>query len=362
MSEVDLKFVRKGRGAVGNREGRFETRQTRAFDDGWGTLDFENPPPLKTRVQEDRARRIITTNQSPDIPFDQSINPYRGCEHGCVYCYARQTHAYLGLSPGLDFETRLFKKSNAAELLETELRKPGYRCKPITLGANTDVYQPIERGLRITRALLEVMAAFQQPVAIITKSALILRDLDILTAMAKKNLAMVVVSVTTLVAKLAHAMEPRAAAPHRRLETIRALAEAGIPTAVNAAPMIPAINDMELDKILEAGAAAGARWAAYILLRLPFEVKDIFKEWLEAHFPDRAQHVMSLVRQAREGRENQAGFGKRMRGTGPYAAMLRQRYKLAVKRLGLNQDDFELERGIFKPPPRAGDQMKLFED
>jgi len=353
--------AKKGRGSVSNREGRFETYAVTPFDDGWGSLDAEPAPPLKTRVFEDRARSIISTNQSPDIPFDQSINPYRGCEHGCIYCYARPTHAYLGYSPGLDFESVLFAKNDAAALLEQALRKRAYVPKCITIGANTDAYQPLERERRITRSILEVLAAFNHPTALITKSALVLRDLDLLAPMAAKGLVHVFVSITTLEPALARIMEPRAAAPHRRLQTLRDLAAAGVPTSVNAAPMIPAINDMELDKILEASAAAGAHSASYILVRLPLELKDLFEEWLATHFPDRAAHVMSLIRQTRGGEAYQAGFGSRMRGTGPYAELLRKRFRVARKRFGLDRPVTELRTDLFKPPLRPGDQIPLFD-
>jgi len=360
MTELDPNAARKGRGALNNLEGRFEPTQTLPFDDGWGTLEREPPPKLKTELFEDTARSVITRNQSPDIPFEQSINPYRGCEHGCIYCYARPSHSYLGLSPGLDFETKLFRKKDAAELLAKELRKPRYVCKAITLGANTDPYQPIEREQGVTRRILETLRDFRHPVAIITKSALILRDRDILAEMARDGLAMAVVSVTTLDPDLARTMEPRAAAPHRRIEAIRGLADVGVPTSVNAAPMIPGLNDAELESILETAAAAGATMAAYILLRLPHEVRDLFVGWLREHFPDRADHVMSLIRQTRGGQDYRAAFGERMRGTGPYAELLRRRYKLAIKRLGLNQRDFDLNTALFRPPPREGDQLSLF--
>ncbi len=362
MTDVDRVEAHKGRGAASNREGRFEMTQATPFDDGWGTLERDPPPPLATELFEDRAKSIITRNQSPDIPFEQSINPYRGCEHGCIYCYARQTHAFLGLSAGLDFETKLFRKADAPALLARELRKPGYRCRAITLGANTDPYQPIEREQRLTRRILETLAAFRHPVALITKSALILRDRDILAEMAADNLVMAVVSITTLDPGLARIMEPRAAAPHRRLETVRGLAEAGVPVAVNAAPMIPAVNDMELERILEASAAAGARSAAYIVVRLPHEVRDLFEEWLRLHFPQRADHVLSLIRQMRGGKDYDAQFGKRMRGEGPYAELLRRRFQTAIRRLGLDRREFSLNVSAFRPPPQAGDQLSLFDD
>ena len=303
---------------------------------------------------------MIVKNQAPDLPFEQSINPYKGCEHGCIYCYARPTHAYLGLSPGLDFETRLFAKTTGPAILEKELRKKRYECKVITLGANTDPYQPIERQYEISRQLLQIMSDFNQPVVIITKSALILRDIDILQKMAERNLARIMVSVTTLDNKLANLLEPRAAAPHRRIETIQQLSEAGIPVSVNAAPMIPILNDHELEAILEASTDAGATTAAYILLRLPMEVSELFREWLQAHFPLKAQHVMSILRQMRGGADYESTSGVRFRGRGPFAQLLKQRYKIACERLGLNKRSFQLDTSQFAPPPQAGDQLSLF--
>ncbi|MEQ6341458.1 MAG: PA0069 family radical SAM protein [Gammaproteobacteria bacterium] len=349
----------KGRGAVSNDDGRYEAHTHVAIDDGWGSLD-EEPRALKTTVTNEAARTIISRNASPDVPFDRSINPYRGCEHGCIYCFARPTHAYQGLSPGRDFESRLFAKPDAARLLAEELRKPNYDCQVIALGANTDCYQPIERERRITRSVLEVLAAHQHPVAIVTKSALVERDIDILASMAKKNLVTVYVSVTTLDRSLARRMEPRAAAPQRRIETIRALHAAGIPTGVLTAPVIPALNDHEMEAILKAANEAGARWAGYVFLRLPLEIKDLFKEWLTVHAPLRAEHVMSLIRQARDGKEYDANFGTRMRGTGIYADMIDNRFHLACKRLGLNQERLRLDTRQFCVPVRGGDQLTLF--
>ncbi len=350
---------RKGRGAASNVSGRFEAEQRVAFDDGWGAAD-EDPVPLTTTLTVNSTRTIIARNESPDIGFDRSINPYRGCEHGCIYCYARPSHAYLGLSPGLDFESRLFYKPQAAALLAAELRKKGYACRPIALGSNTDPYQPVERRLGVTRSILEVLRDFRHPVTIVTKSALVRRDLDILAAMAKDRLAIVTVSVTTLDRMLARRMEPRAATPERRLETIAALTDAGVPTGVLAAPMIPALNDSEMEQILERAYEAGATSAGYTLLRLPLELKALFREWLEAHFPDRAAHVLSLVAQAHGGRLYNSAWSKRMTGAGPYADMLRVRFDRACRRLGLNQRTTKpLDTTRFHPPPQPGDQLKL---
>jgi DNA repair photolyase len=353
---------RKGRGAVGNPTPRFERESRVAVDDGWQLPEPDDPPPLRTTVTVDTARSIIARNDSPDVPFDQSINPSRGCEHGCVYCFARPTHAYLGLSPGLDFETRLFAKTAAPALLRAELCKPGYACQVIALGANTDPYQPIEREYRITRGVLEVLQEFNHPVCVVSKSALVRRDIDILAAMAAKNLATVAISITTLDRELARRMEPRAATPPRRLETLQALSAAGIPTSVLASPMIPALNDHELDDILAAGHGAGARSANYILLRLPLELTPLFDEWLAAHAPGKAKHVMSLIRQSREGKTYRAEFGKRMTGTGAYAEMLRRRFDTACRRLGLNQrrDTMRLDTTQFRRPPQKGEQLALF--
>jgi DNA repair photolyase len=355
--------ARKGRGAVGNREGRFETRRIHPEDYGWDPGDDQDgPPPLPTTVTPEKTRTILSRNDSPDVPFDRSINPYKGCEHGCVYCFARPTHSYLGLSPGLDFETKIFSKPEAARLLREELRRPGYRCQVIALGANTDPYQPVERDLRITRAVLEVLWEHRHPVGIVTKSSLVLRDLDLLTPMARQNLAAVFVSITTLDGGLARTMEPRAAAPHRRLETIRALRDAGVPAGVLASPMIPGLNDKELEAILEAAAEAGARTAGYILLRLPNEVKEIFSEWLAAHHPLRAEHILSLVRQTHGGRLYESEFGTRMKGQGPYAELLKRRFDTACRRLGLLKRDIGLDATQFRVPPRTGDQPGLFDD
>ena len=358
MSKSGFPDFPRGRGALSNADGSFEPYAHAAEDDGWGSADAA-PPPRRTTVQADRARSVLVYQRSPDIPFDRSINPYRGCEHGCVYCYARPSHAYLGLSPGLDFETRLFAKHDAAEVLARELARPGYQVAPIAFGTNTDVYQPIERRLRVVRSLLEVLAACEHPLTIVTKSALIERDLDLLAPMAQKRLVHAYVSVTTLDRKLARTLEPRAAAPPRRLDTIRALAQAGVPVGVLAAPMIPVLTDYELEAILQQAAEAGASAAGYVLLRLPHEVKDLFREWLATHAPDRAAHVMSLVQQARGGRDNDPNFGSRMRGTGEYAELLAKRFRLACRRLGLNRDTAELDCSRFRPSLTAGAQMSL---
>lgn len=359
MDEAIPDHARKGRGAVSNAAGRYETQGRVRIDDGWGTDPDAELPPLRTTLQADSSRTVIARNDSPDIPFVQSINPYRGCEHGCVYCYARPTHAYLGLSPGLDFETKLFFKPDAAKLLAAELRKPGYKPMAIALGSNTDPYQPVEREARVTRAILETLRDFGHPFSIVTKSALVTRDIDIIGPMSEKRMARVFVSVTTLDRDLARVMEPRASTPQRRLDAIRALAEAGVETGVMAAPMIPALNDHELDAILEAAREAGAVSAGYTLLRLPLEIKDLFDEWLDAHAPLRKKRVLDLVRQSRDGRLNHAEFGKRFVGTGPYAALLNARFLKARKRLGLDRNDWRYDLSRFVPPPQAGDQLAL---
>ncbi len=350
----------KGHGALSNPTGRFERRQREAVDDGW--YQEEVPDFVPTSIEPDRARSVISRNDSPDIPFEQSINPYRGCSNGCVYCYARPSHSYVGLSPGLDFETRLFYKKDAGKVLEEELAKPGYVCKPITLGANTDPYQPIERRLRVTREILEVLARCRHPVTVITKGALVLRDLDLLADLAKDGLAGVGVSITTLDAQLKRVMEPQAASPRARLEAVKRLNEAGVPTGVLVAPVIPGLTDHDLEAILAASAAAGARWAGYVLLRLPHEVNDLFREWLAAHYPDRADHVMSLVRQMRGGKDYDSGFGTRMRGTGPLAELLRSRFQIACRRLGLGTGRHQPpQTSLFRPPRlgRSGPQLAL---
>jgi DNA repair photolyase len=354
---------RKGRGAVSNRTGRFERLSAERVDDGWTRApaadDDTEPDRLATTLLVDKSRSIIARNDSPDVPFDRSINPYKGCEHGCVYCFARPTHAFLGLSPGLDFETKLFHKPDAPALLDRELRKPGYEAAPIALGANTDPYQPVERSLGLTRSILEVLAAFRHPVGVITKSALIARDIDILGPMAEARLAAACVSVTTLDRDLARRMEPRAATPARRLETIRRLADAGVPTAVLASPMIPGLNDHEMEAILGAAADAGAVRANYILLRLPLEIAGLFAEWLEAHAPKRARRVMSLIKESRGGKVYESGFGTRMKGRGPHAELLAARFRRTVRRLGLDKPAWDLDTTRFRPPPRAGDQLSL---
>jgi DNA repair photolyase len=348
----------KGRGTLSNVSGRFESEHRVLIDDGWGTLD-EGAPAIKTTVGIDATRTIIARNDSPDLSFDRSINPYRGCEHGCVYCFARPTHAYLGLSPGQDFESRLFAKPKAARLLADELRKPGYRVRTMALGTNTDPYQPIDERYQITREILKVLSDFRHPVGIVTKSNRILRDIDILAEMASKKLAHVAISVTTLDRKVARSMEPRAPTPERRIEAIAELTKAGIPTSVMAAPMIPALTDHEMESILERAREAGATNAGYVLLRLPLEIKDLFREWLEAQQPGRAAHVMSLIRSMRGGKDYDAEWGKRMKGEGVFADLMAKRFKLACERLGLNKEWAPLRVDLFKPPPRTGDQMQL---
>jgi len=349
--------VTRGRGARNNPVGRYETLSRAPVDDGWNGL--EELPPLKTMIFEETPKAIITRNQSPDISFDRSINPYRGCEHGCSYCFARPTHAYMGLSPGLDFESKLFVKRNAAELLRDELSALSYVPRTIVMGANTDPYQPVERRYRLTRQLLEVLAEFGHPVGIVTKSALVVRDLDILQDMAARNLVKVALSVTTLDGRLARAMEPRASTPARRLAALETLAAAGIPASVMVAPIIPAVNDSEIESILKAAAAAGAREAGYVLLRLPLEVKDLFEGWLDSELPERAAKVMSLVRATRNGKANDASFGVRMTGTGPYAWTIGRRFELACRRLGLNAPRVKLSCDHFRRPPQPGEQLTL---
>jgi len=342
----------KTRGAASNPEGRFESRTREDFDDGW-LLDEPETPRPDTTVTPEASKSIISRNQSPDIGFEQSINPYRGCEHGCIYCYARPAHAYMNLSPGLDFETRLFYKPEAAKLLEAELRKPGYRCSPIALGSNTDPYQPVEREYRVTRSILEVLQRCRHPLTITTKgAALVERDIPLLAEMARDNLVEVAISITSLQPELKRALEPRASGPQTRLRVMRQLAEAGVPVMVLVAPVIPFVNDAEIELILQAAKEAGAREASYIMLRLPYEVKDLFREWLQVHHPQRAEHVMSLVQQMRGGRDNDPRFGARMTGQGEYAQVIAQRFRVALARLGLGKGRrLVLDTSLFRPPP-----------
>lgn len=350
----------KGRGAGGNREGRFAVTTRHAEHDGWADED-PGPPDPRTVVAEERARSVISRNQSPDIPFDRSVNAYRGCEHGCSYCFARPSHAYLDLSPGLDFETRLFAKTNVAEVLRGELAKPGYHCAPIAMGTNTDPYQPIERRFRLTRAIIEVLADCGHPFTLLTKNALIERDLDLLAPLARRNLVSVALSVTTLDNRLSAKLEPRASAPHRRIQAIRRLSEAGIPTGVMFAPVIPAVNDAEMEAVLAAAREAGAQRAGMVLLRLPHEVAPIFRDWLDTHLPERAEHVMSLVRQARGGCDYDARFGQRQSGTGAWAQLVGQRFDLAARKLGFaTKREFTLDGSQFVPPRKPGPQGELF--
>jgi DNA repair photolyase len=348
---------RHGRGAQTNRSGRYEPIAYEPQDDGWESLaELEA---LTTEVEEVPARRILARNDSPDIGFDRSINPYRGCEHGCIYCFARPTHAFLGLSPGLDFETKLFAKTNAAQALERELAEPGYEVSTIAIGTNTDPYQPIERRYRIMRRILEVLSATNHPVGIVTKSALVLRDLDILTSMAKRGLVKVALSVTTLDRRLARAMEPRASTPDKRIETLQRLVDAGVPASVMVAPVIPGLTDMEMERILERASTVGIKNAGYVLLRLPLEIGDLFTEWLQANCPDRAKRVLSLMRSTRGGKLYDAKWGKRMVGDGPYAWMIGRRFEMAAERLGMNESSVELRTDLFTPPSRPGQQLKL---
>ncbi len=349
---------RRGRGATLNPGGRYEAEQRTPEDDGWGSLG--ELPAFKTEVSVEKARTIITKNDSPDISFDRSINPYRGCEHGCVYCFARPTHAYLGLSPGLDFESKLTAKPDAALLLEKELSAASYQPRTIAIGTNTDAYQPIERKLRIMRGILEVLERFNHPVGIVTKSALVRRDIDILAPMAAKGLAKVAISLTTLDPKVARGMEPRAASPAKRLETIKALSDAGIPVTVLVAPIIPAINEHEIERILDAAKAAGAREAGYVLLRLPLEVKDLVQDWLLTHHPDKLRHVVSLIRSTRGGKDYDANWGQRMVGSGPYAWMIGRRFELAAERFGFNGARTRLRSDLFLKPEKEKAQLSLF--
>jgi DNA repair photolyase len=368
---VDPQKILRGRGAAINPEGRFEKTEREAYDDGWlrddGDADHEDRA-LKTQITEEKAASIISRNQSPDIPFTQSINPYQGCEHGCIYCYARPTHAYRNLSPGVDFETRIFAKVNAAELLRKELSKPDYRCEVISLGANTDPYQPAERKLNITRGILEVCLEFNQPVGIVTKNALVERDLDILVPMAQKRLVNVFMSVNNLDHDIARRLEPRCVAPQRRIEAIRALAQAGVPVGVLVAPVIPFLTDDQIEVVLEAAFAAGATQAGYVVLRLPYEVKTLFRDWLERHYPLKAKHVMSRVHELRGGRDNDPNFGSRMRGQGEFAELLSKRFAIAKRRIGFDARNrmlrnASLDTTLFRVPlavPMAAKQMPLF--
>ena len=360
----------RGRGATFDPANRFRRDTREAVDDGWSP-DDEPPPPRKTIVAIQPARTIIARNDSPDVPFTQSINPYQGCEHGCIYCFARPTHAYHDLSPGIDFETRLFAKPNAAALLRKELAKPSYVCDPIALGTNTDPYQPIEREWKVTRSILEVLAECEHPYTIVTKGALVERDIDLIAPMAAKNMARVAVSVTTLDKALARKLEPRAAAPHRRLQTMRRLHEAGIPVGVMTAPVIPQLNDCDLEAILEAAAAHGATTAGWVMLRLPLEVAPLFRAWLDTHYPLRAAHVMSVVQQMRGGRDYQSSFGTRMRGVGEFATLIEKRFELACRRFGLNRKEApadrsqvrghgKLDTSRFRPPRDLTPQLDLF--
>ena len=357
----------KGRGATENGAGRFARQVAEPVDDGWGTLEalLATAAPPKTELFADASRTIIAKNTSPDIPFDRSINPYRGCEHGCIYCYARPSHNYLGLSSGLDFETRLFIKHDAANLLKDALARPGYVPAPLALGSNTDPYQPIERRLEVTRRVLEVLALARHPVTIVTKSAAVLRDLDLLVPMARQGLASVALSITTLDPELARKLEPRAAAPHRRLAAIRELSSAGVPTALSLAPVVPGLTDHEIERILEAAAGAGATAASWILLRLPYDVKELFAGWLDVHYPERKAKVLSAIRQCRDGELNDPDFGSRMRGSGPMAALIRRRFERAAERLGLEKRQLNLRTDLFRAPgssrPGNPGQLGLFD-
>ena len=349
---------RKGRGAMSNQTGRYERHSKEAFDDGWGAID-EELAPLDTEVSLDASRTVIARNSSPDIPFDRSINPYRGCEHGCIYCFARPTHAWLGMSPGQDFETKLLMKLDAALLLRQELARPGYRPRVIALGTNTDPYQPIEKQYGITRQILEVLDETSHPVGIVTKSSLIARDADILGRMAERRLARAYISITTLDGKLARSMEPRAPTPANRLRAVEALSKAGVPVGVMFAPIIPGLNEAELESVLAAARDAGAQTAGYVLLRLPLEIKDLFREWLEAAAPDRASRVMALVRDCRGGRDYDSEWGTRLKGTGPFADMVARRFALACRRYGLDRRSWELDTTQFRKPATDTDQMTL---
>jgi DNA repair photolyase len=356
---VAIPLPPRGRGAKTNASGRYESRTYEAFDDGW-TEEAPEPQQIETTLQAEKARVILTRNDSPDIGFDRSINPYRGCEHGCIYCYARPAHAYMGLSPGIDFETKLFFKPDAVQLLEKELSKPGYKVAPVHIGGNTDPYQPAERKLQISRAVLEVLDRFGHPATVITKSALIARDADILGRMAARGLVRASISITSVDRKLARTMEPRASTPERRFWAVRQLKAAGVPVGVNFAPCIPGLNDHEMEAVLAKAAEAGADGAGYITLRLPLEIKDLFREWLEAEYPDRAKKVMSLVRQMRGGRDYDPQWGARMTGHGPVADLMRTRFRRATKALGLNGERSPLRLDLFQAPTKPKAQLDLF--
>jgi DNA repair photolyase len=348
----------KGRGALSNPPGRFERTGIESFDDGWYVE--EQPDSVETTLEPDHAKSVISTNDSPDIGFEYSINPYRGCSHACIYCYARPSHAYMGLSPGRDFETRLFYKADAGKVLESELARPSYVCKPIMLGSNTDPYQPDERRMLVTRSVLEVLAKCRHPVSIVTKGALVVRDIDILSDLARDNLVNVTVSITSLDSETKRTLEPRAASPQARLRAVSQLSKAGVPVGILVAPVIPALTDHEMERIMEAAVEVGAKWAGYVMLRLPYEVKDLFREWLAEHHPQRASHVMSLIHDVRGGRDNDPNFGSRMRGTGPVAQLVRNRFQIAQRRLGLDGlGSRQLDTTLFRPPGLAGAQMTL---
>jgi DNA repair photolyase len=364
MVDILPYIAKHGRGAVGKPAGRFERLDAQPIDDGWQNLteDEDGAPKLRTHLHIDTSRTVINEIKSPDLPYMRSINPYRGCEHGCIYCYARPSHNYLGYSSGLDFETEIFHKPDAPEILLKELAAKNYKPQPITLGSNTDCYQPVEREAKLTRRIIEILAAHNHPLVIITKSGLVARDIDLLAPMAEKNLARVNVSLTTLDPDLARAMEPRAAAPYKRLATMRALSKAGIPVAVMTAPLIPGLNDMELDHLLEAAHQAGARDAHYTLVRLAYDLKDLFRDWLETHRPDRAKHVLNLIRDTRGGKLYDADYSQRRRGTGAYADLIAQRFALACDRLGFGEGEkFELRTDLFRPPSVDGQLAFGFE-
>lgn len=349
----------KGRGSATQFDNRYLSEHYEDIDDGWSQAE-EQQPSVKTRVTVEKAKTIITRNQSPDIPFTQSINPYRGCEHGCSYCYARPAHAYVDLSPGIDFETKLFAKPNAAELLKNALAKTGYQCSPIALGSNTDPYQPIERQWKITRQIIQVLKDHDHPLTIVTKSNLVERDIDLLAPMAEKNLVQVFISITSLNNALARKLEPRATAPHSRLKALANLQQHQIPTGVMFAPVIPVINDTEMETVLVKSAETGVTNAGYVMLRLPQEVRPIFKEWLQLHEPLKAEHVMSMVRDIRNGQENDSEFGRRQRGQGNYADIIAQRFAVACRKFDLNTRNVKLDCSIFKKPVKDSKQMSLF--